>query len=169
MPKGLFTVAERQMFRTYGTPEEYSAATQKPCPAFDPAKAVKLWEDLAPTIFGRRTVIYDTVLLLENGRVSVDENGHPAFDTITMTREDAMAVNIPRPGDTLLITYGSPVPVPLKLGPGDELIFVGPMGVVFVHDKSVPLEDSAVSGGALDLQAETLRLVRAIAQKLGVA
>lgn len=167
LPYPKYGIENLNLFPIYQTREDYRRATGEDPPPFDPYKPPKHWFDPAARIADttRRNVIYDHVLALsESGTPIAGPDGRPMLELLLLTRADAAAVNIPGPGDPRRpLPDGLPVPCPLRpLAEGEELIFdFG--GIVMVENTAVH------DAEAVMFSAQDRRLLRAIAEKLGVA
>jgi len=159
MPK---TISILNLFPTYATREDYEARTGKPCPAWNPNRQPKVWEDPnARKVFVVGSVphmLYDRVFL------DFDANGLPIWDQLGLPVEEAKTVNIPPrgPGDTNIPGADKPeVKVPMR-APTDSEIVKGGFG-------NIPQVWSSAELVTVDTgftQADRALLVK-IAAKLG--
>jgi hypothetical protein len=148
-------------FPTYATCPDFERATAKPCPAWNATKPPKYWADPNPvkklTLGGVAITLYDSFL-----GSRVNEEG--VLESFGIAVDDAKAVNIPRtdvanvPGADVL-----PVPVPMRaLSATQRIVQHGFGGLWQVRNTDVPESQEMAD------QSEVLKLLRAIAAKLGV-
>jgi hypothetical protein len=161
-----YSIDKLYLFPFYGTREGYQLATGEEPPPFDPTKPPKFWFDPKAVQPGRRNIVYDAVLALDEfGRPVLDEHGKVMLEAMVLTVQHAATVNIPymksanEPGSGQI-----PVPVPLRAPEEDEELFIDKANNVSIRNKRLWAEN----GEKNVFTAADRELLRAIAQKLGV-
>lgn len=151
-------------YPSFATCADYAAATAKPCPAWNAHKPPKSWFDPAPkkalTVAGVPFTVYERVFV----RFEKEE---AIFDQLGISVEDAGSVNIAPKGTGTTNTPGAEVkevPVPLKAPSATQKIVPGFGNVPQVRNLDVAIPEEVQS----QQQGDILKLVRAIAAKLGV-
>ena len=152
------------LFPTYGSREEYTAKTGKPCPEWDGTKHPKIWEDPnAKKVF---MVAGTQYTLYANTFVKYDEVLHqPVWDQLGIPVDEAKTVNIPPKGTGQTNVPGADqpeIPCPMRLLADDEIIKPVFGGIPMVFTAS---ELQSVEVGFSQDDRERLKR---IAAKLGV-
>lgn len=152
-------------FPVFQTREAYRQATGREAPPYDPAKPPKSWFDPDAAANPRRRLVYETVVAYaENGFPLVDAEGKPVLEPLVIDRDFAAVVNIPNKlGSPDQTVSGPEIPVPLRPLESGEEMYLQFGGSVAVKNKAL-FDAVATTYGA-----EDRALLRAIAEKLGVA
>lgn len=163
LPYPTYSLDKLYLFPLFQTREEYTRATGKEAPAFDPQRPPKYWFDPAAENSLKRNVVYSTVVsYAENGGLLLDENGKPQTEAMLLLKSEAASVNIP-PLETNVPGASVPcVPVPLRPLDEQEELVLGFGGIVLVRNKAIA-EDTAEGFTASDRA-----LLQAIARRLNV-
>jgi hypothetical protein len=152
------------LYKEYNTRENYERLTGEPCPPFDRNKISKHWRDKnVPS--GRRTVVYANVLAVDEQGVPLEFDGHPYFEPLVLTVEDARTVNIPPKVAANETRIPGTVPVPCRDLEGDEeLAFTdGPFRIPVVRRPSLKPKNVPTQW-----TEEDALILRKIAHKLNV-
>jgi hypothetical protein len=154
-------------YPAYTNCAEFTKATGKTCPAWDSSKAPKYWFDPAPkrslTLAGVPCALYDLVFAGNYG-----EGGAVVLEQLVISLTDAAQLNIPPIGpgmeENVPGAGRKAIPVPLNTpSVTQKVVGLTPMGVPMVRNLDVPVSESDAQ------QGEVLKLLRAIAAKLGVS
>lgn len=168
MAKTTYPITELALFPRYQTRGAYTEATGVLPPQFNAARRPKFWEDPAAKGAKLRNVFYAQVIALtDRGIPAVGDDGKPCFEGMTISKVEAVTVNIPPEGTNIDGAEMPEWPMPLKpLPAGHELTFqsgsVPGGGVVSVRD--VIAFATEVEG----FTAADRAVLRAIAAELGV-
>lgn len=114
------------LFATFATREEYEAKTGKPCPAWDPKRQPKAWED--PDAHKVLVVGQVSYMLYDRIFVALSPQGDPVWDSLGLPVGDAKTVNIPPRGEGQTNVPGADqpeVPCPLRELADDEVLKAG--------------------------------------------
>jgi len=155
------------LYPSYDTCPAFEQASTLPCPAWNPARQPKSWYDPAakPMFTGPSGVQYTMYERIFLGQFAVDGKG--VIQQLILPVSEAQTVNIAPKGlgTTNLPGADQPeVPTPLKaLGPNQAIMRYGPVAVPMVRNLDVPVVEPDAQ------QGEILKLLRAIALKLGVS
>src|SRR5512145_339518 len=96
LPLLTYGIDKLYLFPVYGTRERYKLATGQEAPPFDPRRQPKFWFDPKAGEAGRRNVVYDAVLALDQfGRPMLDAAGKVMLEPMVLTAQHASTVNIP--------------------------------------------------------------------------
>ena len=148
------------LFPTYGSREDYTAATGKPCPPWNPKRLPKSWEDLSALSSTEDMVVYDRTF---TGFVS----GLPKWRRLFLTPAEAASVNIPPVGVPEVPGADKPgVPCPMRELADDEVLKPGP-GPMGIGAPQV-WKESELAGIEVGFCASDRALLVKIGQKLGV-
>ncbi len=167
-------------FPHYNTQADYTRVTGRVCPAFNPAKRIKRWEDPAAATQRKDKVLQYLALAVdcETGvplAMNGDRDGQPYVEPFGMLAGEAATVNIPPDGATqenFVEGVGAQYPDPLKtLSATQALYFEAIPGA-----KNVLVRDLVEYGrlapqiaeDAGKFTADDRALLLAIADKLGV-
>lgn len=155
------------LFPLYQTRADYKEAHGVDPPPFDPTRPPQHWYDPDAAKRPGRVVLYERVLAVdERGQPMLGPDGKPFFEPLVLPKADAVTVNIPykeaanEPG-----TDQPTIPVPLRALLEDEELAIGWAGIVVLRRRS--LWEKAVAAPTAWTEDDR-RLLRAIAQKLGV-
>ena len=167
LPQPWYGLDTLYIFRQFQTREEYEQVTGKPCPPWTPTKPPKSWFDPDAASSTRRNIVYDNVVAYSaNGSALKGVDNKPMLESLVISRDDAVIVNIPPKGPGTANIMGAdvpPVPVPIRALEKNEELFFGIGGGVFV--RNLDHQGQLEVGFTNDDRA----LLKAIAGKLGVA
>jgi hypothetical protein len=189
MPK---LITDFYAFPLYRNREQYDAqpGDNADAPPWDGTRILQYWVDLNPKrtvsyIGVGRLAIYDAIEMDSHGKPAIGPDGHPVLSEMAIPFEHATSPNfLPRGGvvPTLADLGGGEAArqmqanaqksqsVPVILPPGSRLRFSpGPFKVVEVYLAGEPLPEEQGPAGQANALADLLRIVKAIASKLGVA
>lgn len=160
-------------FPYYSTRSEFEKVTGEVCPPFNINKPSKYWRDLSIKDSSKKLFEYfNTLKVSENGTL-LFANGVPEFDSIVLTKADAMSVNIPEKVEGGNIVSNLPtlpeVQVPLDFTkiPSSYSIKVRFGGTVaLVSGVDAPESSSGFTTEDRRVQGEILGKVNAIAERL---
>lgn len=157
------------LYPFYQGREDYRTRTGQDAPPFDPLRNVKRWSDPDPQT-RTRLVTYARVLARDEKNLPVaDDRGMPVLEPLTMTKEEAVRVNIPPDGHTAtkdtyipLFEYDCPI---RPLLPEEALVF-GPFSTVAIRNVKLWTDQVEKQSGAF-LPSDRAML-EGIAKKLGI-
>lgn len=89
------TMEKIHLFPAYLSRQDYEARTGRTCPAYDPTRSVKRWED-PDALSSPSTVTYD-VIRIDTGSKCIMNNsdGNPCFEKMALPSTEAFRVNLP--------------------------------------------------------------------------
>ncbi len=154
------------LYPSYDTCAAFEQASGLTCPAWNPARQPKSWYDPAakPMFTGPSGVQYTMYERIFLGQFTSDGKG--VIQQLILPVTEAQTVNIAPKGIGMTNVPGADqpeVPTPLKpLGPNQAIMQYGPVGVPMVRNLDVPVVQPDAQ------QTEILKLLKAIAAKLGV-
>lgn len=166
LPKASYGISELYLFPYYQTREQYTKATGKEPPEFNPNKPPKGWFDPAAVADAstRRSVVYENVIASsDSGFAIAGEDGKPALEALLLSKADAATVNIPLKNSANEPGAGVPeVPVPLRDLEPEEYLDFGFGGNVIVRNRNYETEIAA------NFSLQDRDLLKSIARKLGI-
>jgi len=160
-------LAVLSQYPSYATCAELEHATAQTCPTWNPARQPKSWFDAAakPMFTGPGGVQYTMYERIFLGKFGADGKG--VIEQLILPVTEARTVNIAPKGPGMTNVPGADqpeVPTPLKvLGPNQAIMQYGPVAVAMVRNLDVPVVEPDAQ------QGEILKLLKAIALKLGVS
>lgn len=166
LPKASYGIQHLFLFPYFQTRAQYTQATGKEPPAFDPRKPPKGWFDPAAAADAstRRNIVYENVIAGDkNGFAIAGSDGKPMLESMLLSKAEASTVNIPLKDSANEPGAGVPeVPVPLRALEPEEYLDFGFGGNVIVRNRKYETETPA------NFSVQDRDLLKSIARKLGI-
>jgi hypothetical protein len=168
LPIPQYPISKLFLFPYYATPDDYTKATGKPCPPWDPALRQKHWEDPQAVNTGDDFVVYPVVLATDmkvTGVALHGTDGQPYTRQMVIPYDAAITINIPPNGNLPTATAVLPeYPCPMRPLESNEQLFFEPV----MATPAVKNTDLYVAPTGNTFTAADRALLQSIAKKLGV-
>ena len=162
-----YSTERLRLFPFYNSGEEYTKATGKVAPPWNPNKPMKNWEDPAAATSTQRYITYRAISYDERNIPETGPDGRPVIMQFSVPKADAGTVNLPPIVATVTADQvATQMPAPIRaLNPDEELAFAGPGAVPVVRNTKLWAAAMSEQPG---FGVEDRAILRAIAAKLGV-